>query len=653
MALPPGTASTPLLATPINGSGSATESLGESRRSSSGRGSVAKLNCSLVASLASLLKLAASTRTSVSVALILALLAVSILEQVAVYYVGLLPSRFYSVLSSHNHDAFVALLWRSLVLTIIVALLNSLAALLASLIALGTRSALSGMLQSQYLASRAYYGLSRPALPRLDGVELVGIDNPDQRLVQDVDDLTTTLTQAVPPFLLAPFIIAFYTYVTYESMGWEGPLYIYGYFLVATIINKFLLSPIVAFIFAQERLEGNYRYGHARVRTYAESIAFLSGADAESAGLAVSLRRLVSNARAIIWREFPLDLSTRFFAGLGGILSYLIVSIPIFHGRYEHKSPGETAEIISKTSFYAIYLIYSFTQLLELSKQLTLAAGLTARLATLRTALDDASAPEPDAGILIDADSDMLDLDCVTVCTPTGRVLLQDVSVSVPRGGLLIRGPSGCGKSSLLRAIAGLWPFAGTITRPSEHLAFVPQVPYLGGSRSSFAAALAYPAPVPSSPTRDDALELRKVLADVGLADLPRQLGVGLFTPLDLHATLSVGEQQRLAFARLLYARPRCAVLDEATSALDEQTEASLYNLLHVHGIRFVSVGHRSTLAPFHAAVLDIVPAASTLSSPPRAAAPPLPSPAAIAPTPLLHSPSLDLDNLDDRDDLE
>jgi putative ATP-binding cassette transporter len=184
---------------------------------------------------------------------------------------------------------------------------------------------------------------------------------------------------------------------------------------------------------------------------------------------------------------------------------------------------------------------------------------------------------------------------------PDGTSLLRDVAFSLARGeALLIEGPTGAGKSTLLRAIAGSWPFGrGEISLGKGRMLFVPQRPYL--PLGTLASALLYP--------RGDncgvsTARLAAVLEEVGLA----RLAIKLDTIENWSQRLSLGEQQRFAFARILLAEPALLFLDEATSALDEPSEAQLYGLLRAASRRptVVSVGHRSMLRNFHDQVLDV-----------------------------------------------
>lgn len=207
-----------------------------------------------------------------------------------------------------------------------------------------------------------------------------------------------------------------------------------------------------------------------------------------------------------------------------------------------------------------------------------------------------------------------LHLDRVSVYTPDRkRLLVQDLSLRLaPQQRLLIVGNSGTGKSSLLRAMAGLWNSGrGRIVRPSTtEMFFLPQRPYctLGSLREQ----LTYPQKPGIHETAASDAELLAILDAVTLGELPRRVGqgsavLGLDAVLDWSGTLSLGEQQRLAFGRLLYNRPRLAILDEATSALDLDSERKMYSLLQaIPGISYVSVGHRPSLVDFHDSKLTL-----------------------------------------------
>jgi len=216
---------------------------------------------------------------------------------------------------------------------------------------------------------------------------------------------------------------------------------------------------------------------------------------------------------------------------------------------------------------------------------------------------------------------DGLDINSVTVHRPDGGVLLHTLNLRLrPGQTLLIKGPSGSGKTTLLRALAGLWPYAqGHVRRPEGARAlFLSQRPYLplGDLRS----AVAYPG---VAMPQDDA-RLAEALRQVNLGHLSARLD----EVADWSRILSIGEQQRVAFARVLFNRPAIVFLDEATSATDEGLEHMLYSLLRsaLPDCMLVSVGHRSTLDPFHTHRLDLDGAGGWTAGPmaPPAAGTPL-----------------------------
>jgi ABC-type uncharacterized transport system fused permease/ATPase subunit len=211
----------------------------------------------------------------------------------------------------------------------------------------------------------------------------------------------------------------------------------------------------------------------------------------------------------------------------------------------------------------------------------------------------------------------------LTCRTPTGEILFKNMTFNVRSGeSVIIMGPSGCGKSSLLRVIAGLWPFeAGRVSRPevigNGGLFFVPQRPYI--IEGTLREQLLYPHSASQQNCGDrELLELLRsvrlghlvtTLADRALDDDPQYTrscsstaeAVALLDENKNWAEiLSGGEQQRLGIARVLYHLPMFALMDESTSAMDIELEAHCMALLRSKGVTCVSVGHRPSLLPFH-----------------------------------------------------
>jgi putative ATP-binding cassette transporter len=204
----------------------------------------------------------------------------------------------------------------------------------------------------------------------------------------------------------------------------------------------------------------------------------------------------------------------------------------------------------------------------------------------------------------VDDDSRRVNLDKLTVRTPDGsKTLVHDLSFELRHNqSLLIMGASGTGKSSVLRTIAGLWPIgAGALERPPlRDVMFLPQRPYMidGNLRDQ----LLYP--YPDQDISDE--QILEVAGKVNLADVLNRVDNDLDRVMDWINVLSIGEQQRVAFARLFLRNAKFAFLDEATSALDEDNQERLYQLLKEFRIGFISVGHRSTLIEYHDRVLQL-----------------------------------------------
>jgi putative ATP-binding cassette transporter len=232
------------------------------------------------------------------------------------------------------------------------------------------------------------------------------------------------------------------------------------------------------------------------------------------------------------------------------------------------------------------YFVESYDSIAQL-------AAVVKRLATFTEHMD--TAENVQNGIIQQVnDAAEMSVEDLQVQLPDSRVLLADCTLTLPMGSrLLVTGSSGCGKSTLLRTLAGIWPYGKgkLFLQEGSRLLFLPQKPYL--PLGSLRRALYYPGTAAGS---DDLL--RAALVKVGLEKFVTRLD----EVDDWSRILSLGEQQRLAFARVLLQKPDWVFLDEATSALDEPREAEVYELLkkELPEMGVVSVGHRSTLYAQH-----------------------------------------------------
>ena len=442
----------------------------------------------------------------------------------------------------------------------------------------------------RYFNNRAYY--------RLRGSP--SIDNPDQRISEDVRNFTVSSLSFLLILLNATVTVIAFVGVLWAISGTlVGVLLLYA--LVGTGISILIGRRLVGLNYSQYQKEADFRYSLVRVRDNAESIAFYRGEKRERRDLVGRLRAAVLNMLSIIgWnRNLAFFVNSYNYAAL--VVPVVIVAPLFMRGEVEFgvvtQSAGAFAQVLAGVSLI-------ITQFERLSAYL---AGVQ-RLGGLWDDLDEFDAEEARVALEgtqdVDDDSLTVNLDTLSVCTPDGsKTLVNDLTFELRRNqSLLIMGASGTGKSSVLRTIAGLWPIgSGALERPSwRDIMFLPQRPYMidGNLRDQ----LLYP-------YTDEALSDDQILAvvdKVNLADVLDRVDSDLGRAMDWTNVLSIGEQQRVAFARLFLRNPRFAFLDEATSALDEDNQERLYQLLKESRIGFISVGHRTTLTKYHDRVLQL-----------------------------------------------
>ena len=438
-----------------------------------------------------------------------------------------------------------------------------------------------------YFSHRQYYELNASAI----------IDNPDQRIAEDI---STFCSRSL--YFLLIFIGSFLQLVAFSRVLWsishELVYVLVAYAVSGTLIAiVFFGSRLMRLNFQQIRREADFRYSLLRVRDNAESIAFYRGEAQELHQVRRRFSAAFKNFKQLIRQQLGLNFFQYAYSLMNIVLPSAIVASQVLSGELEVgravQAAGAFAAVLSAISL----IVENFESLSRFT------AGVD-RLDTLARVLGPAAELQPRKGNVIrSAEAPHLALQDVTLHTPNyERILVQNLSVEVKPGeSLLIVGDSGCGKSSLLRAIAGLWyAGSGSILRPpANEMLFLPQQPYMqfGTLRSQ----LLYPHKAGTVP---DARLLR-VLEQVNLPDLAERFG-SLDVEIDWEKVLSIGEQQRLAFARVLLFQPRYAILDEATSALDSANEAALYSLLREAGTTLISIAHRAAVVRYHTQVLEL-----------------------------------------------
>ena len=425
-------------------------------------------------------------------------------------------------------------------------------------------------------------------------------DNPDQRIQQDVEsfvasslNLSMGLLDAVVS-LFAFTIILWGLSGTLALFGVEIPramvYLVYLYVLVATVFAVWIGRPLIRLNFLNEQLSANFRYALIRLREYGESIAFFRGEKIERGNLLLRFADVILNAWAIVYRSLKFQGFNLAISQTAVVFPFIVQAPRLLAGKIALGDMMQTAQAFGQVQEALSFLRSSYDEF----------AGYRAVLNRLSGFLDnmDAAALLPSAHIV--ASPHGVSIDALTVRTPADVTLVENLNLELhARSALLIRGRSGVGKTTLLRAVAGLWPWVeGEVTRPVEADAlFLPQKPYL--PLGTLRGALYYPAAAKES---EQAVE---VLQQCQLGHLAPRLD----ETADWSSILSLGEQQRLAIGRALLGRPQVLFLDEASSAMDEGLEHAMYRLLReaLPDAILVSVGHRSSLLEFHRQELTLL----------------------------------------------
>ncbi len=442
------------------------------------------------------------------------------------------------------------------------------------------------------------------------------IDNPDQRIQLDIDIFTAgvgplpnTPNNTSAATLLFGAISSITSMISFTAILWNlsGTLPIFGfeipramfwiglgYVLFASIFAFWIGRPIIWLQFNNEKFNAAFRYALVRLRDASEAVAFYRGEIAERTGLRRLFAPVVANYKRYVNRMLG-------FYGWNLSISQIIVPLPYLL-QFPRFLSGEIklgAMSQSASAFGSIQDGLSFFR--NAYDQFAGYRAAIIRLHGLVEANDSARAlPEVTTAACVDG---AVELEDIEVRTPDGKQLIKPLDMRLEVGDtMVITGPSGSGKTTLLRSLAELWPFcSGTLTRPCgpNETMFLSQMPYvpLGDLR----AVVSYPA---KEGTIDDNT-LKRTLLKVALPHLVERLD----EVLDWAKVLSPGEQQRIAFARILLTRPKVVFLDESTSALDEGLEFLLYQLVRTElpDTILVSVSHRSTVEQHHTHELELL----------------------------------------------
>ena len=427
------------------------------------------------------------------------------------------------------------------------------------------------------------------------------MDNPDQRIADDVNSFVNlTLGLFVGVLKQATSLVAFVVILWNLSGSLDIPLgdtvlSVPGYMVFVTLIYSIVGTwlahkvgrKLIRLNYDQQRFEADFRFSMVRVRENSESVAFYGGEKPELQNFRERFALVIGNFWGLMKRTKLLNFYVNGYAQIAIIVPVLMCAPQYFNGTMQLGGFMQTISAFGRVQDALSYFVESYDSIAQY-------VAVIRRLGGFAGHMEEAEALAPSFDFTKNT-SNALQLWQMDIALPDGRQLAEKLSIAVPAGKrLLISGGSGAGKSTLLRAIAGIWPYGtGEISLPTGwRTMFLPQRPYL--PLGSLRRAIYYPQPVLEN--TDD--NLTGLLERFGLQNLAGQLDAVD----DWSRILSLGEQQRLAFIRILLLRPDIVFLDESTSALDEPREAQAYEILHqlLPQMAVVSVGHRSSLLNCH-----------------------------------------------------
>lgn len=503
---------------------------------------------------------------------------------------------FYDVLTNYDVDAFYARLLELAVIASAGIVLDAARTYTAQYLEIRWRHWMTEVFLQRWLAARAYYRFEHGH----------GADNPDQRIAEDLRLLASN-TLALGLGLLSNLVtLASFAVIVWGLSGTlslalggttlELPGYIFWAAVLYALVGSWAMEKIggrmVALDYTQQQREADFRVLLLRVREHAEQIAFYRGERAEETRLRDAFLAIRANWREIMTYTKRITIADSFYTEVGAIVPTLLVGPRYFARQMTFGDYMQLGQAFMRVRVALSWFIYKY-------KELALLRSVYRRLVEFERMLD--APPDTPAVIERRPQAGAIEAHGLRLRLPDGTPLGTAVDWRIAPGQRwLVRGPSGAGKSTLLRALAGLWPHAdGLVVWPSACKAmFVPQQSYVPAG--SLRAALCYPA-------GEGAFDTACCVAALHAVRLGALAGA-LAQHEHWSKRLSPGEQQRLAFARVLLQRPDFVFLDEATAALDADNEAWLYAKLiaELPHAALVSVAHRDSLARFHGEVLEL-----------------------------------------------
>lgn len=438
-------------------------------------------------------------------------------------------------------------------------------------------------------------------------------DNPEQRISQDLADFTVnTLLLSFSIFVEIVKVISFIIILwglsrnLYIPLGNQSTLYIPGYMVWVSIIYALLGNvivfkvgkPIIKMDFDQEKFEANFRYNLIRLRERSEEVAVYKGESFESINFQNCYKEISNNFRKIINRGVLINAWQNIHLNASTIFPFIAAAPMFFSGAITLGMLMQISSAFREVKDSLSILIQNYQQIAGLIASINRILGFSKVVENIESTLES---PSKDRVQVLPNLHNSLILKDLTLTTPKGKELIKNLNLTInPKETILLMGQSGLGKSTLLKAIAGIWPFGtGSIYLPINTNVFItPQKPYM--PIATLREGLLYPS-VAKAIENDYLIEL---LSNFGLDHLKNSLNECK----DWGSQLSIGEQQRIIFIRILIQKPNWIIMDEPTSAMDHSNESNAYHMLHRYlpNSSIVTIGHSLSLKAFHKKILNV-----------------------------------------------
>jgi putative ATP-binding cassette transporter len=505
---------------------------------------------------------------------------------------------FYNAIQDYNKVAFLKALFQGTYILILYVMIMLVGYYFNSILEVRWRKSLTHFYLNDWLDSKTYYK-SR--------FTHTYSDNPDQRISEDIRDfiqLSLSLFMGVFKSIVS---LASFAVILWGLSGQfkfnllNHSFYIPGYMVWMAVLYAFLGTyitfkigrPLIKLTYQQQKYEANFRYNLVRIREYAEQVASYDGIETEKKILTSDFDNIVTNFMQNINRNLKINMFNFAYIQFSNIVPTIISAGRYFSREITLGNMMQITSAFGQVQFSISYFIFAYSTFANWCAVIDRLVGFN------QTIRDVKQLPNIN---IIPLEKNYLKVNGLQVKLPNNQILINDFSVTLQAGDrLLIQGPAGNGKTTLLKAMNELWPYTtGNIyKRPDLSSLFISQKPYL--PKTNLREAICYP----KMNFLSDDHEIMETLNQCGLGYLIDKL----YHVCDWSESLSLGEQQKLAFCRMIINKPDILYLDEVSSALDENSEKHLYTeiIKHLPNTLIISVGHRSTLKSLHTMTLNLI----------------------------------------------